>query len=659
MASVWKRKSDKRNPMAKWSITFKGESGLPETVVGFTDKDETIRYAKKLETDARAKRLGLNDPRAERYAECAREPVSKHLDDFGDFLSAKGVTPKHARAKRVVLDRAAKACEWGSITDIDAAGVAVHLKRLKDSGLAARGVNWHRAAICSFAKWLSEEKRLRDNPLVRVPKLDEASGRVLVRRALDDAELAALIAEAECGPERFGLSGPTRAMLYRVAVGTGFRASELASLTVRSFDLRGEPPSVTVEAAYSKRRRRDVQPIRSDLAEALAHWTATMPAAASPWAGGRRHAEMIQADLGAARVRWIKADSSGAENRERSDFLSAHDEAGRVVDFHSLRHTYVTRLARSGVSPKVAQTLARHSTITLTMDRYAHVGLSDSMAALDSLPAFMGVDQAFTLAATGTDGAPPVTGSKRAAPAQRGGGWKGHSGTSGDNEPRATSENDAAQNPLRIQPQSAVRHSEAHGEQSVPGAIRTRDLPLRRRLLYPAELPGHGWSADRRRAHLARRVVPISGVDFRRDFTDPSGHPHPAGIEEQPFPLGTQWWGTLGEIPLQCRTRWELVAALDPSRPRCGPASARDRLRVEPHDLRTGPAPRQHLPYMRVFERWASCQPVPIPQRLGAVIDLRRHGVHHGMLGAFTHPPSYAPPVVIDARRAAAPATGG
>lgn len=120
-----------------WSITFKGESGLPETIAGFTDKDESVRYAKKLETDARAKRLGLNDPRAERYAEFARKPVPEHLDDFGNFLAAKGVTPKHARAKRVILDRAAEACKWESITDIDAAGVSAYPKRLQ--GLRDRG----------------------------------------------------------------------------------------------------------------------------------------------------------------------------------------------------------------------------------------------------------------------------------------------------------------------------------------------------------------------------------------------------------------------------------------------------------------------------------------------------------------------------------------
>ncbi len=59
-----------------------------------------------------------------------------------------------------------------------------------------------------------------------------------------------------------------------MAAGTGFRANELRSLTPESFDLAADPPTVTVEAAYSKRRRDDIQPIRPDLAAALRSWIA-------------------------------------------------------------------------------------------------------------------------------------------------------------------------------------------------------------------------------------------------------------------------------------------------------------------------------------------------------------------------------------------------
>ena len=80
------------------------------------------------------------------------------------------------------------------------------------------------------------------------------------------------------------------------------------------------------------------------------------------------------------------------------------DSAGHVFDFHALRHQFLSDLALAGVHPKEAQALARHSTITLTMDRYTHLGIFDLTAALDRLPALpkIGGPQAEPLRATGT-----------------------------------------------------------------------------------------------------------------------------------------------------------------------------------------------------------------------------------------------------------------
>ena len=62
------------------------------------------------------------------------------------------------------------------------------------------------------------------------------------------------------------------------------------------------------------------------------------------------------------------------------------DHRGHVFDFHALRHQFISMLAAAGIHPKTAQELARHSTITLTMDHYTHVGLHDLSGALANLP---------------------------------------------------------------------------------------------------------------------------------------------------------------------------------------------------------------------------------------------------------------------------------
>ncbi|MBX9627513.1 MAG: hypothetical protein K2X82_27175 [Gemmataceae bacterium] len=53
-----------------------------------------------------------------------------------------------------------------------------------------------------------------------------------------------------------------------------------------------------------------------------------------------------------------------------------------MADFRGLRHRFTTDLVRAGVAPKEP---ARHSTITLTTGRYAHVGVRNTAAAVAKL----------------------------------------------------------------------------------------------------------------------------------------------------------------------------------------------------------------------------------------------------------------------------------
>jgi hypothetical protein len=80
--------------------------------------------------------------------------------------------------------------------------------------------------------------------------------------------------------------------------------------------------------------------------------------------------------------------------RARALLAPAHFEAYCIEYFLSMangRFFVLLALARigqvvAGVNPKDAQTLARHKSIDLTINRYTHVRLADSVAALDKLP---------------------------------------------------------------------------------------------------------------------------------------------------------------------------------------------------------------------------------------------------------------------------------
>src|SRR5262249_36353551 len=149
-----------------------------------------------------------------------------------------------------------------------------------------------------------------------------------------------------------------------------------------------------VEAAYSKRRRTDTQPLRRDLAVTVREWLKDKPADERLWPGNwwKHAARMVRADLETARAAWIgKAgdDEEERARREHSAVLTYRDATGRVFDFHSLRHQFISNLAAAGVHPKAAQLLARHSTIKLTMDRYTHLGLCDLAASVNALPSIL------------------------------------------------------------------------------------------------------------------------------------------------------------------------------------------------------------------------------------------------------------------------------
>jgi len=191
------------------------------------------------------------------------------------------------------------------------------------------------------------------------------------RRSLSDDEISRVLTAAKTGGKVFGFTGAERYIVYVVALSTGLRASELASLKPQSLRLLDNPPTVTVRAGYSKRRRLDVLPIPSSILNELRTWVATRsagkPLCPGRWAELRHAGRMLQVDLKAAGVEYKDAD-------------------GLFADFHALRHTYITNRARHGVPLATAQKLARHSTPVLTAVRYTHIDLADQSREVEKLP---------------------------------------------------------------------------------------------------------------------------------------------------------------------------------------------------------------------------------------------------------------------------------
>ncbi len=337
----------------------------------------------------RIERIGLLDAR--RVA--AAKPLAAHLEDFDAALHAKGGTGDHARKTAARARAVLEGCGFVRWSDIAPARVEVFLAGERRSrgegkpGVSIQTSNYYLGAFKQFCKWMVTERRASESPVAHLKKLNAATDRRRKRRALSVEECRKLIAAARNGVPVAGMPGPDRAMLYRLALETGLRWNELRTLARGCFALDAVPQSVTVKAGYSKHRREDVIPLRPETAEAMrAYLGNRLPdTPAFPMPASDYGAEMIARDLAAAG-------------------LAVEDDAGNVADFHALRHTFITNLVNGGVLPKTAQALARHSSITLTMDRYTHLTVASQTAALDALPN-LSPPEATAARATGTDDA--------------------------------------------------------------------------------------------------------------------------------------------------------------------------------------------------------------------------------------------------------------
>jgi len=250
---------------------------------------------------------------------------------------------------------------------------AVFLHEKLSRGKSIQTTNYYLREIKCFCRWLIRHRRMPDNPLAFLEagntKLDPRH----FRRALSPDELTSILQSALASPTVFrGLTGEDRHFLYLTAMTSGFRAGELARLTPQSFDLNAATPVITVGASYTKNRKPVTQPLPAETAVALGDYLVGKLEKQPVWAGTwfHRAAEMLRIDLEAAGIPYTVEGPDGP----------------LYADFHSLRHSFISMLARSGVHPKLSQALARHSTIMLTLDRYSHVQLLDEAAALEALP---------------------------------------------------------------------------------------------------------------------------------------------------------------------------------------------------------------------------------------------------------------------------------
>lgn len=350
----------------RWYGTLKMASGKRKQIPLTEDEatsETLLRTLQHAEDKKRA--LGITET-----DERQNGNVQDALKAYVSYLEMKGNTGEYVHLCRQRLTRVFKAMKTQTLSDLNAQQALSALKKWKTLSLGTK--NHYIRALKCFSHWLIRERYLRDDPFIGLRCFNAKTDRRRVRRPFTDAEFSALITTVEGCQKRY-LGGDwqflpaDRVMLYRLAVFTGLRAKELSTLTIQSFDLTSK--TLTVDASNTKNRKRAVLPLNETLSTLLPAFFQRLKGDAlfpGSWITGRIAGKMLQRDL------------------VRSGISSS--TPGGVLDFHSLRYTFISNLAKANVHPAKAQRLARHSDINLTMNVYTHLDVDDLRQAVDSLP---------------------------------------------------------------------------------------------------------------------------------------------------------------------------------------------------------------------------------------------------------------------------------
>jgi len=294
------------------------------------------------------------------------QPLEHHLEAWYEGLLNRGRPESYAKLRG---DRASKLLKVSGAkyySDIDAEQVQAVL-----AGWDGEFSDYTRAhylsSVKSFCRWMVKTRRASINPLNILPVSRGRPKRV--RCALTEAQQGDLITGTRKLREKWGMSGRERSMLYWVAVATGLRASFIRELVVSDVHIDGS--YLDNRGARSQNKLCTSKPLSVSIRNALDYFVR-----------GRDRDELMFNLPGETKLaRMVRSDAKDL------------DIPTYGLDFHALRHTFGTTMARNGTHPKTLMVLMDHKTIQMTMRFYTHSFPEDQVAAVNRLPNLGGEQQ--------------------------------------------------------------------------------------------------------------------------------------------------------------------------------------------------------------------------------------------------------------------------
>ena len=234
-------------------------------------------------------------------------------------------------------------------------------------GITRQRVNRYMAWLRKVLNVAVRDAKLAQNPVTKLKAFKEPKGRTRFLSKEEEEKLMDAL-------------GPNYAPWAKLAILTGLRREEQFSLQWGDVNL--ERGLITLPATKAG----DVQyvPLSED-AKAILHDRDAKAAVAE--------AEAIANEKKRKRSEWVFPSKNpdthiDPANFYRRVYLPAVKAAGlEGVAWHTLRHTFASRLAMSGASLSTIAALLRHSTTAL-VKRYAHLSHSHLKTAVEQVAAF-------------------------------------------------------------------------------------------------------------------------------------------------------------------------------------------------------------------------------------------------------------------------------
>jgi integrase len=308
------------------------------------------------------------------------------------------VTPAHFRNVEIRLARTLAAIGADRVADLQPLSVIRYRNQLRTDGLASRSANLVVDNLRTMLGWAHDCGLIAANPLGRIRRLPDGAGHQrCVRRALTEDEITRFLRAAEADDRAASGTWATRgggeanhrarsqrvpqAPMWRAFLETGARWSELTRAQWSDLDVGRR--TLLLRAENTKAKRRRIVPLGRGLLAELGRLrdlhervlgraaTGTDPIFRTPEA-----------------ARWSRPTNNAMRIFDRlltRAEIPRVDAEGRKLDIHALRHTFGSRMARSGAGLVHVQRLMGHSDPKLTAQVYTHLDVEDLRGAIEGV----------------------------------------------------------------------------------------------------------------------------------------------------------------------------------------------------------------------------------------------------------------------------------